>query len=472
MNAPPHDLMALAARGPVHFVGIGGAGMSALAEALLRGGARVSGCDSHPGEVTDHLGSLGVAIHRGHDPAHLDGVAAVVRTAAVPADHAEIEAARARDIPVLRRAEALAALVNRATLLAVAGTHGKTTTTAMTTAILVEAGLDPTAFVGGRVAAWGSGLRVGGKGLYVAEADEYDRAFLTLRPDAAAVTSLEADHMEVYGSLEGLVDGFRAFLANVSGSGLVALCVDDAGVRGLMERGVDAPVVAYGTSEEAVLRISALEHAGATTRFRLLDGGVDLGGFELGCPGRHNVLNAVAALALARWAGADLDAARRALAEFRGVGRRFQELGEAAGVTVVDDYAHHPTEVRATLAAARDAYPERRLVAAFQPHLFTRTRDHSAAFGAALAQADVAFVTDVFPAREAPIEGVDGGLVARATESAGGARVRYAPTLAQLENALFSELRPGDVCVLMGAGNIDRASRRLLARLRSAEVDA
>jgi len=472
VSASLPDLLALAARGPVHFVGVGGAGMSALAEALLRGGAAVSGCDNAPGEVTEHLTSLGATIQRGHDPAHVHGAAAVVRTAAVPADHPEIAAAHAQGIPVLRRAEALGALVNRATLLAVAGTHGKTTTTAMTTAILVEAGLDPTAFVGGKVTGWGSGLRAGGDRLYVAEADEYDRAFLTLRPNAAAVTSLEADHMEIYGSVEVLHDGFRSFLSHVPGNGLVAACVDDAGVRALLAGGVEAPIVAYGTAENATLRVVELEPAGRTTRFRLLEDGTDLGAFEVGCPGRHNVLNAVAALALARWAGADLEAARRALTHFQGVGRRFQELGTAAGVTLVDDYAHHPTEVRATLGAARAAYPDRRLVAAFQPHLYTRTRDHHQDFGTALALADVIFVADVFPAREAPIEGVDGALVAHAVEAGGAERVRYTPTLAQLENALFAELRPEDVCVLMGAGNIDQASRRLLARLSSSGAGA
>jgi UDP-N-acetylmuramate--alanine ligase len=462
------DLRSLARTGAVHFVGVAGAGMSALAELVLRSGGTVTGCDAQPGAVGAVLRARGARIEQGHDPAHVRDAVAVVATSAMPPDHPELEAARKRGLPVLKRAQALGAVVNRGTVIAVAGTHGKTTTTAMTTGILVEASLDPTAFVGGRVAEWGGGLRPGSDRLFVVEADEYDRSFFTLLPRIAVITSVEADHLDVFGTADGVEDAFREFAAAVPADGLIIACAADDGAR-RVGHGRHAPVLTYGTSDSAALRAIDIEVRGRATHFTIEEHGRALGSLTLAAPGLHNVRNALGAFAAARWAGADFEAARRALAVFRGVGRRFEELGEAGGVLVVDDYAHHPTEVRATIAAARTRYPTRRIVAAFQPHLYTRTRDFAEDFGRALAGADAVWVTDVYAAREQPIEGITGELVARACEQAGAA-ARYQPTLAVLVDRLAAELARGDVCIAMGAGDIDQAARTLLERLRGAEA--
>ncbi len=462
------DLRALARTGPVHFVGISGAGVSALAELVLRSGGRATGCDLRSGPAVDALRELGAEIVEGHDPSHVADAVAVVTTAAVPADHPELVEARARGIPVLKRAEALGALVNRGTVVAVAGTHGKTTTTAMTTAVLAEAGLDPTGFVGGRVPGWGSGLRAGSDRLFVVEADEYDRSFLTLQPDVAIVTTIEADHLDVYGTLEAVEAAFREFVAPVPDDGLIAACVDDAGAKRLLEEAAGERGLGYGLSADAALRAVDVEARGRGSRFMLVERGEPLGEVVLGVPGAHNVRNALAAIAAARHLGADLAAIRHALAEFRGVGRRFEALGEAGGVLFVDDYAHHPTEIEATLAAARSAYPERRLVAVFQPHLYSRTRDFAGAFGRALAGADVVWVAEVYPAREAPIPGVTGALVADAARAAGAEDVHYHPDVGTLREALAASLRSGDLCLTLGAGDIDETGRVVRERLEEA----
>jgi UDP-N-acetylmuramate--alanine ligase len=446
-------------------MGVSGAGMSALAELVLRSGGKATGCDARPGGAAAALAALGLEAAVGHDPSHVEGAAAVVVTAAVPADHPELAAARAKGIPVLKRAEALGAVVNRGVVVAVAGTHGKTTTTAMATAILAEAGLDPTGFVGGRVRAWGGGLRRGSDRLFVVEADEYDRSFLMLEPRIAVVTAVEADHLDVYGSMEAIEEAFREFLAPVPADGLIAACVDDPGARRLLRAVGDGRALGYGLDSAAALRAVAVELRGRGSRFRVEEHGEPLGELVLQVPGLHNVRNALGALAAARAAGADVDAARRALGAFEGVDRRFQELGRAGDIAVVDDYAHHPTEIVAALAAARGAYPGRRIVAVFQPHLYTRTRDFAPEFGRALASADVVWVADVYPAREAPIPGVSGELVARAARAAGGAEVHYHADLASLAEAVAEGLRPGDVCITLGAGNIDETGRAVLERL-------
>jgi UDP-N-acetylmuramate--alanine ligase len=458
------DLRELALLGPIHFVGIAGAGMSALAELVLRSGGRVTGCDTNPGAAGATLRSLGAEIETSHDPAHIADAIAVVVTAAVPADHPELAAARARGIPVLKRAQALGGIVNRGTLLAIAGTHGKTTTTAMTTAILVESGLDPTAFVGGTVEAWGSGLRAGAESLFVVEAAEYDRSFFALHPTVAVITSVEPDHLDVYGTAAAVEDAFAEFISVVPAGGHVIGCIDDAGAARILSRHT-GDTLGYGTSETADLRAVDLTLDGRATGFTVRDQGEELGRIRLGLPGLHNVRNALGALAAARFAGAGIDAAQRALTGFRGVSRRLQELGSAGGVIVIDDYAHHPTEIEASLAAVRTVYAGAKLVAAFQPHLYTRTRDFAAAFGTALANADEVWVTDVYPAREAPIPGVNGDVVAQAARAAGAQIVRYLPSVQDLAEAMAATAEPGSVCVLMGAGDIDGVARELLARL-------
>lgn len=463
---PDLDLRALARTGAVHFVGISGAGMSALAELVLRAGGAVTGCDLHPGAVGDALAQLGATIWQDHDPAHIADAVAVVTTAAVPAEHPELVAARARGIPVLKRAQALGALVNRGTVIAIAGTHGKTTTTAMTATILAEAGLDPTGFVGGHVPGWVGGLRAGSDELFVVEADEYDRSFLTLRPRIAVVTAVDADHLDIYGSITGIRSAFAEFLTPIPADGLIAACVDDPGALRLLREEAGSRGLGYGLSPEATLRAVEVEARGRGTRFVVQEAGRTLVEIEIGVPGLHNVRNALAAFAAARHAGAELDAVVRGLASFHGVARRFEEIGEAAGVLVVDDYAHHPTEIAVTVAAARAAYPERRLVVAFQPHLYTRTRDFAVEFGAALAAADQVWVTGIYPAREEPIPGVTGELVVAAARSAGAPAVSYLPELATMAAGIAETLRPGDLLVTMGAGSITEVAPAVLALLR------
>jgi UDP-N-acetylmuramate--alanine ligase len=458
------DLLALARRGPIHFMGACGAGMSALAEYVVRSGGAATGCDAKTASAPPAFPELDIPLAAGHDPSHIDGAAAVVTTAAVPARHPELEAARARGIPVLKRAAALGALVNTGRVIAVAGTHGKTTTTGMIGTTLALAGLDPTAFVGGRVPGWRGGLRAGGS-LFVVEADEYDRSFLALRPDMAVVTNLEPDHMEIYGSLDVLYDAFVEFLDPVPAEGLIVICADDPGSAAIAHRLQDDRVLTYGIDTDARLRADRIASDAGGTRFHVTRDGQTLGEFRLTVPGRHNVLNAMATLAVCEHAGAERDAVRGGIEAFGGVERRFQQLGEHRGIAVVNDYAHHPTEVRATIAAARERYPARRVVAVFQPHLYTRTRDHWLGFGEALAGADAAWVTDVFPAREPAIEGVDGGLVARAAGDA-GVPVVYQEDVAGISERLAGWLEAGDVCLLMGAGDIDEYAHALVDVLR------
>ncbi|MEX2529497.1 MAG: UDP-N-acetylmuramate--L-alanine ligase [Gemmatimonadota bacterium] len=475
MKGDPRDLRAYLDAGPIHFMGIGGAGMCALAEAVLRGGGRVTGCDARPGPSVGALERMGVRVHTGHDPGHLDGAGALVVSAAVAADPPEIARARAEEIPVLKRAEALGGWVNAGRVLGVSGTHGKTTTTALLTGMLAEAGADPTGFVGGEVLGWQSHLRAGTGALFVVEADEYDRSFLHLRPEVAVVTNVEADHLDVYGSLNGVEAGFGAYLAGVRKGGTVVACADDPGAGRVIqgELPVGVTLVTYGLSAGATVRGEDLRYRDGVAHLRVRERGVDRGRLQVGLPGVHNVRNALGAAAAARVIGVEWGTIHRALEGFDGVRRRFQIAGEVRGVRVVDDYAHHPTEVTATLEAARTGHPGRRIVAVFQPHLYTRTRDLGREFGKALAAADEVWVTEVYPAREPPIPGVDGkylaGLVEAEGAPAGG--VHLHAELDTLPAALAGALRPGDLCLLMGAGSIERVPRLLLTALHGSGAE-
>lgn len=463
-GAPAFDLRALAAAGPVHFMGIGGAGMCALAELVLRSGGRVSGCDLKKSPTLSDLERLGARIEVGHDAAHLAGAAALVVTSAVPRTHPEIVAARESGIPTLKRAEALGSWVAQGTVVAIAGTHGKTSTTAMATEALAVAGRDPTGVVGGRVGGWEGNLRFGRSSLFVVEADEYDRSFLHLAPDVAVVTNVEPDHLDVYGDYAGVRAAFVDFVRRARRGGRVVLCADDAGAASLVPV-VGRAAYTYGTAPGAMLRATDVSVRPNGARCTVFEEGRRVGILALSRGGRHSLLNALGAAGAARALGAEWSAILQGLAGFRGVGRRFEILGEVAGVTVVDDYAHHPTEIRATLAQARAVHPGARLVAVFQPHLYSRTRDFTVEFGSALAGADVVWVTDVFPAREAPIPGVSGEIVANAARRAGATEVRYHASLATLADALLEDLRPGDVVITLGAGSIESLGPRLLERL-------
>ena len=448
---------------PIHFMGIAGAGMSALALIARHRGVAINGCDSDTsGTGTDDLTALGVQCWRGHDPSHVDGVRAVVVTAAIPRDHPELERARALDLPIVRRADALGELVAGGSLVAVAGTHGKTTTTVMVTEALTAAGRNPTGLAGGRVSAWGGNARLGGEDLFVVEADEYDKAFLSLHPRVAIVNNVEADHLECYGSIEALEDAFAEFAGRAE---RVIVGGDDAGADRVAVR-VNAPVWRVGIGPTADVRIRAVRlEPGGSRASMTLPGGHDVE-LKLAVPGMHNVRNAAAALAALHALGADVQAGARVLAEFHGVGRRFERLGEAAGVTVVDDYAHHPTEVAATLAAARQAFPGRRVVAVFQPHLYSRTALHGDALGKALAAADVIVVAPIYGAREQPLAGVTHHLVLRGATRAGAATVAVRDR-AGLTTHVVRAVREGDVVFTLGAGDVTRVGPELLTILRN-----
>ena len=460
------DLRRLSTEGPVHFMGVAGAGMCALAELFAKSGGAVSGCDLQPGSSTDRLRTMDVQIYEGHEPGHLEGVAALVVSAAVPRDHPEVQEALERGIPVFKRAEALGQWVNQGRVLAVAGTHGKTSTTAMATQILAAAGMDPTGFVGGRVAAWDGNLRTGGGDLYVVEADEYDRSFLELKPAVAVVTNVEADHLDTYGALDGVVSAFREFLDGLQPDGYAVICADDHGASGLVT-GLTSGVRTYGLERGAQIRAVDVEASAAGMDFRVIEEGVDRGTFRLPVPGAHNLQNALGAGVAARCFGVDWDSVREGLAAYQGVERRFDTVGLKRGILVVDDYAHHPSEIQATLAAARGAHPDRRIVAVFQPHLFTRTQDFAEEFGRALAGADSIWVTDVFGAREDPIAGVTGEMVALAAQRAGG-DVHYHADVNTMAEAVMTELATGDLLLTMGAGSVDRVAHEVMERLRGA----
>jgi UDP-N-acetylmuramate--alanine ligase len=452
---------------PVHFVGIAGAGMSALAELFVRRGIPITGCDANPAEASD-LRRLGISVGP-HDPAHVNGARALVVTSAMPKDHPELQRAREWGLPVIRRAEALGEVTHGRELVAVAGTHGKTTTTVMTTEALAAAGRDPTALVGGRVAAWSGNLRGGSDRLYVVEADEYDRSFLALAPTVAVVTNIEADHLDIY---DGLADIRQAFSQFVSGARAIVMCAEDAGVAGMrLPSGTEVVryAIADGGADATALRDARLvghplRDTPSSSSFELEYDGETLGAVTLGVPGRHNMLNALAALGSGLMLGAAAPDLARGLASFRGVERRFERIGEVAGVTVFDDYAHHPTEIAATLGAARGAFPLRRVVVAFQPHLFSRTRDFAGDFARALSAADLVFLTEIYPSREKPISGVTSSLIADEMSSPRG-RLVWRGERSDLATALAAAVRDGDVVITMGAGDITRTAPELLALL-------
>jgi UDP-N-acetylmuramate--alanine ligase len=446
----------------VHFMGIGGAGMSALALIAARRGVAVSGCDVDPSGAAD-LQALGIPVAQGHDPSHLAAVRAIVVTAAVATNHPELERARALGLPIVPRKEALAELIAGAQAVGISGTHGKTTTTVMTTEALAAAGLNPTGIAGGRVNAWGGNARVAGEDLFVVEADEFDKAFLTLYPTVTVVNNVEPDHLECYGSMAALEDAFVEF-AGRAGTAIVS--ADDAGARTITPR-IKAAVVTFGIDAAADIRITDVVQQADRTEARIRWRGGRSLPLRLKVPGLHNLRNAVAALAVVDALGGAIEPAAAALSAFSGVGRRFERLGEFGGVAVVDDYAHHPSELAATLSAARQAFPGRRLVAVFQPHLYSRTAAHGQAMGQALAAADLVIVTEIYPAREQPIAGVSGQQVADAAERA-GADTRFEPTRADVGRTVYQALKEGDVVLTLGAGDITRVAPELVRWLSAA----
>ena len=455
----------------IHFVGAGGVGMSGLAEILLLSTPlEISGCDRETSENTERLAGLGAKISLGHDPAHVENVDVLVISSAVDESNPEVSAARERGIPVIRRAQMLGQVMRLKQGIAVAGTHGKTTTTSLTGMVLTEAGFDPTIVVGGRVRILGTNARLGRGDFLVAEADEYDHSFLELTPDVAVITNIEADHLDCYRDLDEILDAFVQFANQVPFYGAVIACLDDPGVVAILPR-IQKRVVTYGESPQAHLRARDIHLEASGTRFEVWDSERGrLGEVSLPLPGRHNVANALAAIAVGRELLIPFPTIAHALAGFTGVIRRFEKKGERGGVLVVDDYAHHPTEIAATLAAARQVYPDRRLVALFQPHLFSRTRDFAVEFGRALLGADVAVVTDVYPSREKPLPGVTGQLVVEAAREAGHRNLVYVADKKRVVERLERLLRPGDLLLTMGAGDVVKLGEGYLEGLGARRI--
>jgi len=451
----------------VHFVGIGGAGMSGIAEVMLNLGFEVSGSDIADSAATQRLKALGAIVHVGHADANVSGANAVVTSTAVKPDNPEVAAARERRIPVVPRAMMLAELMRLKQGIAVAGTHGKTTTTSLVASVLAEADMDPTFVIGGRLEAAGSHAKLGSGEFIVVEADESDASFLYLQPVLAVVTNIDADHMETYGHDFGkLRQAFLEFIEHLPFYGMAVLCIDDVNVRSLMPL-ITRPVITYGLTDGAQIRAVDVEASAGQMRFRVVrkigfNGHVQAAPdlkIALNLPGLHNVQNALAAIAVGMEIGAPDSAIVKALAEFRGVGRRFQRYGDVArrkggSFTLIDDYGHHPVEMAATIAAARGAFPGRRLVLAFQPHRYTRTRDCFEDFVKVLSSVDALLLTEVYPAGEAPIVAADGRALARAVRVAGKVEPVFVEHVDELAAAILASVQPGDVLITMGAGSI------------------
>ncbi len=452
----------------VHFVGVGGSGMSGIAEVLANQGFQVSGSDLGASATTRHLADLGVRVHVGHDAAHAEGADVLVVSSAIPDGNPEVEAAREARIPVLPRAQMLAELMRFRRGIAVAGTHGKTTTTSLVASLLAAADLDPTFVIGGVVNAWGTHARLGTGEYLVAEADESDGSFLLLQPVVALVTNIDRDHLESYeGSFENLKNAFREFLQHLPFYGAAVLCIDDPVTRELVPD-VSRAVVTYGLAEDADVRATDIRQEGREMAFRAhLPGGEAPFDVRLNLPGVHNVRNALGALAVAWELGVDVAAAARCLADFEGVGRRFASVGDITlgghQVHAVEDYGHHPTELEATLSAARGGWPERRQVVVFQPHRYTRTRDLFDDFSRVLSEADVLVLSDVYPAGEAPIEGIDSHALCQSIRVRGKVDPVLVPDVDDLPEALANLVRDDDLVLLLGAGSMDRVASALRA---------
>ena len=460
----------------IHFVGIGGVGMSGIAEVLQNLGYQISGSDLSDSPTLRRLAALGIQTRLGHAASHVAGADAVVTSTAVQPDNPEVLAARVRRIPVVPRALMLAELMRLKKGIAIAGTHGKTTTTSLVASVLAEAGLDPTFVIGGRLNSAGANARLGQGDYIVVEADESDASFLNLLPVMAVVTNIDADHMETYGHDFGrLQQAFVDFLHRMPFYGTAILCTDDAAVRAIVPQ-VTCPITSYGFEEGAEVRATEVRALGGHMQFTVQRrNGVALPDLavELKLPGRHNVLNALAAISVAVELNLPDAAVQRALANFKGVGRRFQRYGEVAAAaggsfTLVDDYGHHPVEMAATLAAARGAFPGRRLVLAFQPHRYSRTRDCFEDFVKVIAQADVVLLTEVYAAGEAPIVAADGRSLARALRVAGRIEPQFVDHIAALPKAIKDTARDGDVVLCMGAGSIGAVPAQVLELLAMA----
>lgn len=449
----------------VHMVGIGGIGMSSIAEVLLARGFRVTGSDLESSERTRRLSEQGAEIFLGHDPDQVGDPDVVVYSSAVdPEENPETRSAVDRRIPLIRRSEMLGELMRMKYGIGIAGTHGKTTTTSMAGLVVSEGGFDPTMIVGGKVADFGSNAVSGEGDIIVIEADEYDRTFLRLTPVYAVVTSIDEEHLDTYEGLDDLKSAFVQYANSVPFFGAAILCLDDSTVQEIIGS-IDRRVLTYGLNRQADVRAERLGRDGLETSFTVHRDQEELGAIRLRVPGAHNVRNALAAVAVGLELEIDFEAIRRGLETFTGVHRRFEVKGETAGITVVDDYAHHPAEIEATLEAVHEGWPDRRVVVVFQPHLYSRTRDFLEEFARSFFNADVLVVTDVYPAREDPIPGVDGATIAERARSYGHHEVRYVPEKEDVPEALSEIVAPGDMVLTVGAGDIWRYGETFVEEL-------
>lgn len=449
----------------LHFVGIGGAGMSGIAEVLHENGFIVSGSDCGEGPAIEYLKSLGLVIYPSHEAKNVEGADLLVYSSAVSMDNPEIVEAKARRIPVIRRAEMLGELMRLKYTLAVSGTHGKTTTTSMLGAIWEAAGEDPTVIVGGVVKGKGSGAKVGRGRYLIAESDEFDRSFLSMMPSSAIITNIDREHLDTYGTLDAVKDAFVAFANKVPFYGQVVVCIDNPNIQSVLSR-FTKPVVTYGFSRQAMYRADNVQMANGISHFEVFKNNESLGIFSLRIPGKHNVLNATATIALSHEENIPLEVVRKTLSEFTGVKRRFEFVGEARGISVYDDYAHHPTEVAATLQGAREMFPESRIRVVFQPHLYTRTRDQYETFAEVFAGCDELLVCEIYKARERPIPGISGKLISDSATSRGHQNARFVETKENAIELLKRDARPGDLVLFMGAGDIWKAERPFLEALK------
>lgn len=439
----------------IHMVGIGGIGMSGMAEILLQKGYKVTGSDASKGEPIQRLKKLGAEIHIGHDEKNIEGADVVVFTSAVKAEeNLETKAAMEAGIPVIKRAEMLAELMRMKYGIGIAGTHGKTTTTTMVGHVIQDGSFDPTIMVGGKVHSFSKTNAVVGKGdIIIVEADEFDRTFLRLRPSLSVITNIEAEHLDIYDNLEDVKNAFVEFANKVPFYGAVVLCLDDSNVRSIIPQ-IERRTITYGLTPQAEIRATNIEVNKFYSTFTVLNEDEELGEIKLMAPGKHNVSNALAAIAVGLELDIDFKHIKSGLERFEGVFRRFQLKADKDGVIVIDDYAHHPTEVQATLKAARNGWKDRRIVAVFQPHLYSRTQDLYKDFGSSFFDAEVCVITDVYPSREEPIEGVNGKLIADSAKEYGHRQVYYVEDKKELPGRLKEIVQAGDVVITMGAGDI------------------
>ncbi|MDZ7658230.1 UDP-N-acetylmuramate--L-alanine ligase [Fodinibius sp.] len=452
----------------IHMVGIGGIGMSGMAEILLQKGYHITGSDANMGETIERLQELGAEISIGHDAKNIEGADVVVYTSAVKAEeNIETSAALDKGIPVIKRAEMLAELMRMKYGVGVAGTHGKTTTTTMIGHVIQDGSFDPTIMVGGKVHSFSETNAVVGKGdIIVVEADEFDRTFLRLTPSLGVITNIEAEHLDIYDNLDDVKEAFIEFANKVPFYGAVVLCLDDPNVRSIIPD-IERRTTTYGLTPQAEIRAVDIEIDHFNSRFTVIKEGEELGEINLQAPGKHNVKNALAAVAVGLELDIDFKDIKSGLERFEGVFRRFQLKTEQDGVIVIDDYAHHPTEVQATLDAARQGWKDRRIVAVFQPHLYSRTQELYKEFGLSFFDAEVCVITDVYPSREEPIEGVTGKLIADVAKEYGHRKVHYIEDKNDLPVKLKDIVEPGDVVITMGAGDIYKYGEQFVEALEA-----